>query len=197
MGAATTEVTLGLERDEPTFPDSPVGRLERQAHSKDVQCEELLDAGDEEGAHIARVEAEELRGQAQGLDDPAESDGASVAELNAGPAVGEMPPAADPDDFIEPEEIIVAGLDISPAALGGKAPQSGVLTLTGAKATLAQGTFLKKGMKIGFSGVAVVNEVSQKDHHDPTTSQVTGAEQKHKARVLVLDVQLPQEAAGK
>jgi hypothetical protein len=94
----------------------------------------------------------------------------------------------DEDAPTGPEDIIVAGVQMSFPDMGGKRPTSATLVFTGGKVELQGGTAFKKGMAISFSGVAIVNHVAQKDTHDPQTGQVVSAEQQHKARIIDLKV---------
>ena len=118
---------------------------------------------------------------------------AAQAELNAEPSqkaeTHEDVPDSAPDD-LPPEEIIVAGLEMTFPKMGGKEPQGATLKLVGGKVKLQEGTALKKGMTIRFSGTAVVNFVGQKDSHDAATSQVVSAEQRHEARITDLRVEV-------
>lgn len=158
-----------------------MGRHEKAAHEKDIAHDELLEQGDEEGANFARIEADAER--------------ANAAELReeAGEPTGAMQNEREPQaDDIPPEEIIVAGIDMSYPSLGGKRPTAASLKLVGTKVKLVAGTGFKKGTRIQFTGVAVVNFVGQKDGHDPTTQMVTDAEQRHEARVTDLIVEVPE-----
>jgi hypothetical protein len=111
------------------------------------------------------------------------------AELDTEPLQMAGVPDSAPDD-LPPEEIIVAGLEMTFPKMGGKEPQGATLKLVGGKVKLQEGTALEKGMTIRFSGVAVVNFVGQKDQHDSATSQVVSAEQRHEARITDLRVEV-------
>lgn len=163
------------------YEDGPIGRHERLADEKDAQADELIDAGDEEGAQIARIEANAEREKAREL-----------REGEGGEPTGEMQSEVATPEEIPPEEIIVAGIEMSYPSLGGKRPTGASLKLVGAKVKLAAGTGFKKGTRIQFTGVAVVNFVGQKDEHDATTQQVTDAIQRHEARVTDLIVEVPE-----
>lgn len=195
MGAAATaeapaEPIAGQMELDPQFDDGPVGRLQKQAHDKDLLVEELEDAGDTEGADIARIEADALRSEARELAGKlGPVDPASKAEPEQG--AGDPP---EPDDAPAPlaEDIVVAGLEMEPIDFGGKKPTSGVLKFTGTSVKLMHGTFLKKGMVVKFSGTAVVNDVGGKDIIDTSTQQVTDAVQRHSAQIRSLSVEIPE-----
>jgi len=90
-------------------------------------------------------------------------------------------------------EIIVSGIEMPYAKLGGKPPTHGSLKLSGGKVALAQGTAFKKGQTIHFSGTAVIKDVGTVDTHDSATQTVSDTEQRHVARIIALDVQVPTE----
>lgn len=145
--------------------------------------------GRDEAAQEHESEAAELERKLAGLkteagestskDDPA----AEAAAAAARDAAAEQ---------IAPEEIIVRGVEMDYAELGGKKPTGASVTLTGAKALLEVGTALQKGTTIRFAGIAVVSEVKQKDKVDPETQQVTDAKQVHTARVLDFEIEVPE-----
>lgn len=199
MAAATTDAPAApIEgQTEIVFADGPIGRAEKRAHERDLQVEELEEAGDTEGADIARVEADQARQEVASLKEklgdepPAETGKAEELKDEAGESTGAMPPAAPNDSELLPEDIVVAGLKIEAADLGGKKATSATLDLTGMKARLAAGTFLRKGNVVHFTGTAIVNDVGGKDIHDSTTGQVTDAVQRHKARVVKLEIEIP------
>lgn len=169
------------------FDENPeVARHEKLAEDKDAQADALIDNGDEEGANILRIEAEDERSKAAEL------------KAEAGEATGQGDPAADAvaaerseAAALPPEDIIVSGIQMSYPSMGGKKPTSATLKLVGGKVNVAEGTAFKKGQTIAFSGVAVVNFVGQKDKHDAATQQVTGAEARHEARITDLVVEIP------
>lgn len=72
--------------------------------------------------------------------------------------------------------------------LGGHRPESASLRFTGMKVRLVDGKAFKKGQTIRFEGVAIVNEVAQKDAHDSETQEVVATEQRHSARIVELRV---------
>lgn len=89
------------------------------------------------------------------------------------------------------EEIRVDGTtQLSMFDLGGKQAQSSSLRLTGGKVRLVDGAAYAKGDTITGTFTAVVNEVGQKDTHDPSTGIVVSAEQKHSARITDLRVKV-------
>jgi len=90
-------------------------------------------------------------------------------------------------------EIIVSGIEMPYAKLGGKPPTHGSLKLSGGKVALAQGTAFEKGQTIHFSGTAVIKDVGTVDTHDSATQTVSDTEQRHVARIIALDVQVPTE----
>jgi hypothetical protein len=143
---------------------------------EETGLERLSDWSDQEWEYQKKKARETAATQAA-LD--AEPSRAAVDE-----ALADLPDSA-PDD-LPPEEIIVAGLEMTFPKMGGKEPQGATLKLMGGKVKLQEGTALKKGMTIRFSGTAVVNFVGQKDSHDAATSQVVSAEQRHEARVTDL-----------
>jgi hypothetical protein len=172
------------------FDENPeVARHEKLAEDKDAQADALIDNGDEEGANILRIEADDERSKAAELRE------------NAGEATGQGDPvaeavAAERRDVeaaaLPPEDIIVSGIAMGYPNMGGKKPTSATLKLVGGKVNVAEGTAFKKGQTIAFSGVAVVNFVGQKDKHDAATQQVTGAEARHEARITDLVVEVPE-----
>jgi len=169
------------------FDENPeVARHEKLAEEKDAQADALIDNGDEEGANILRIEAEDERSKAAEL------------KAEAGEATGQGDPAADAvaaerrdaeAAALPPEDIIVSGIEMSYPSMGGKKPTSATLKLVGGKVTVAEGTAFRKGETVKFSGTAVINFVGQKDKHDSATQQVTGAEQRHEARITDLRVE--------
>lgn len=186
------DATTAIDSDETVggFDENPeVARHERLAESKDAEADELIDKGDEEGANILRIEADDERSKAAELRE------------NAGEATGQGDPvaeavAAERRDVeaaaLPPEDIIVSGIAMGYPNMGGKKPTSATLKLVGGKVNVAEGTAFKKGQTIAFSGVAVVNFVGQKDKHDAATQQVTGAEARHEARITDLVVEVPE-----
>jgi hypothetical protein len=114
------------------------------------------------------------------------------AELN-----GEVPPgqvdidgAVTPADPVPPvEEIRVDGtVQLSMFDLGGKRATTSSLRLTGGAVKLVDGAAYKKGDVLTGTFTAVVNEVGQKDDHDPKTGIVVSATQKHSARITDLRI---------
>lgn len=158
------------------------GRLERVAQAKNEQADELLEAGDEEAANIARIEADDAQSQAQ--------------ELRAeGGATGAMPASAEglTEVPLDPEEIIVNGIEMEYLDFGGKKPGGASLKLVGGKVALERGHAFPKGTRIKFEGEAVVGKVAGVDTRDPKTGQVTNSEQQHDARIVQLYVSLPDD----
>ena len=127
---------------------------------------------------------------AAGTQAPPESGRKEEFEEEAGPAVGDMPPNPPEDTSPPPlEAIVVTGTEQRGLfQAGGKAPTSAVLTLTGGKAELAQGTTLRKGQIISGSFVAVVREVGQKDKVDGSTQLVVDCVEKIGAKVTDLRI---------
>lgn len=170
------------------FDENPkVARHEKLAEQKDAQADEMIEQGDEEGANIARIAADDERSKAAEL------------KAEAGQATGKGDPAAEAvaaeqrdAEALPPEDIIVSGIAMNYPSLGGKKPTSASLKLVGGKVELAEGTAFKKGMTITGSFVAVVNFVGQKDKHDAATQQVTGAEARHEARITDMVVEIPE-----
>jgi hypothetical protein len=103
---------------------------------------------------------------------------------------GDDSPLGPPAPPVPPvEEIRVDGtVQLSMFDLGGKQAQSSSLRLTGGKVKLVDGAAYRKGDVIAGTFTAVVNEVGQKDTHDPQTGIVVSAEQKHSARITDLRV---------
>jgi hypothetical protein len=157
---------------------------------------------EEEAEAIAAQQAEE-----KGLDETAAKHFERADSLReridrlkaeAGPATDPSDPAAEAAeaerrdseaDALTPEEIIVSGIEMDLPQLGGKKPNGGTLTLTGASALLAEGTSLPKGTTISGKFVAVVDDVGSKDKRDKETNQVADCTAYFKAAVtdLVLD----------
>lgn len=87
------------------------------------------------------------------------------------------------------EEIRVDGTtQLAMFDLGGKQATASTLTFTGGTVRLVDGQAFAKGDVIRFEGTAVINEVGQKDDHDPKTGIVVAASQKHGARITSLVV---------
>lgn len=148
----------------------------------DAELRDLAAGEDERAAVAADVLAERER-QQYGAPEPADNE------------PGEEPdPADDPDARAaapEPDvdEILLDGTaQLSMFNLGGKLPTGSTLALTGGKVDLVQGQAFSKGDRVRLTIEAVVNEVGQKDAHDPKTGQVVSCEQRHKARIV--DMQL-------
>lgn len=124
----------------------------------------------------------------------ANGDGTAKArnlEDNAGPAVGNMPPA-EPERAPHPEvdEIRVEGTEqLSIFDVGGKRANTATMKLTGGKVKLVDGQGFKKGTRVRFTGEAIVDDVGQKDETDPKTGQVVAAQQRHAARIVDLTVE--------
>lgn len=103
--------------------------------------------------------------------------------------MGDVAQIQMPEREPEPEEIRVAGTtQLSIFDLGGKKAASATIRLVGGKVALMEGQAYRKGDAIHFEGTAVVNEVGQKDQHDPKTGLVVSAEQRHGARIVDLVV---------
>jgi hypothetical protein len=187
----TTDTSIEDDATVGGFDENPeVARHEKLAEEKDERADELVEEGDDEGAQILRIEADEERSKAAQLKE------------NAGAATGEGDPAAEAAARavadaeaadLPPEEIIVSGVKMPYGKLGGKTPTGGTLSFSGGKIELEQGTAYKKGQTIRGTFVAVVKEVAQVDTHDSATQQVTSAEQRHVARFIDLTVEVPAE----
>lgn len=143
------------------------------------------------GAKRADRERDEAKERAAA---EANGDGTAKArnlEDNAGPAVGEMPPA-EPEKAPEPiiDEIRVEGTEqLSIFDVGGKRANTATMKLTGGKVKLVDGQGFKKGTRVWFTGEAIVDDVGQKDETDPKTGQVVAAQQRHGARIVDLTVE--------
>lgn len=183
-GQTTVSDQLAKQRD------GEVARLNRAAEKKIEQAEKLEDDDDPEGADIARIEATDLQQKAAAL---RTKGGAAVdpprdPEADAEKAQKDDQASSD----LAPEEIIVAGIEMPYINVGGKKATHGSLKLSGGKILLQAGTAFKKGTTIEFSGKAVIKDVGVVDTHDPTTRQVTDAEQRHVARIVDLQVEVPE-----
>lgn len=115
------------------------------------------------------------------------------ASSNGAPPAGQIDidgkTVKEPDPPIE--EIRVDGTtQLTMFDLGGKQAQSSSLRLTGGKVKLVDGAAYLKGDTITGTFTAVVNEVGQKDTHDPATGIVVSAEQKHSARITDLRIKV-------
>lgn len=109
------------------------------------------------------------------------------AGLSTGPMQNEKVPPAPVAP--EPDEIRIDGTaQLEMFDVGGKKANTATLNLTGGKVKLIDGQAFHKGTRIKFSGEAIVNDVGQKDDEDPKTRQVVSAEQRHKARIVDLQV---------
>lgn len=187
--------------EEKGYDVTPTATAER---SKTEQAVHDLEQDIEREENEAAYQREQGReDQAQAHDAEAE---ASRAKLNAlkdeaGDATGEGDPAAEAAtnamrdaeaDRPPPEEIIVSGIEMPYADLGGKKPTGGTLSLSGGKIMLEQGTAFSKGQTITGSFVAVVKDVGQVDTHDAATQQVVSSEQRHVARITDLIVEVPE-----
>lgn len=143
------------------------------------------------GAKRADRERDEAKERAAA---EANGDGTAKArnlEDNAGPAVGNMPPA-EPERAPHPEvdEIRVEGTEqLSIFDVGGKRANTATMKLTGGKVKLVDGQGFKKGTRVRFTGEAIVDDVGQKDETDPKTGQVVAAQQRHGARIVDLTVE--------
>jgi hypothetical protein len=157
---------------EPGIVDEETG-LERLSDWSDGEWEYQKKKARETAATQAALDAEPSR--------------AAVDE-----ALADLPDSA-PDD-LPPEEIIVAGLEMSFFSAGGKKPTTASLAFTGGKVKLREGTALKKGQRIVGRFEAVVNFVGQQDETDGATGQVTACEQQHKARFVDLALGMPTDA---
>jgi hypothetical protein len=172
--AASTETDPFDPEAEGSYPDGEIGRLLRMADIKNADADDLAE-DDSQAAALLREEAEDYLKKARVL----ESEQTSI------PVPGE-----DPEMPADPIEIVVRGIELEYADLGGKRPEGAEIRLTGLGAIkLVEGTGFPKGTRIRFSGEAVVNDSGQKDFHDPTTQQVTSAVQRYGARVTDIRVE--------
>lgn len=203
-GEASVSATATQAPPEPKrsdFADDEAGRHEYNIAVHERNAEILGEAGDKDGADIEVAEAESEREKLTALKKGGSRGSKEELEAEAGAAVDPSDPAADAAaadvrdsevDDLDPADIIVAGIDIDYADLGGKKPTGATLKLVGTKAELQEGTGLKKGRRIKFSGEAIVNDRGQKDHHDTTTGQVTSATERYEARVVDLKIEVPE-----
>jgi hypothetical protein len=87
------------------------------------------------------------------------------------------------------EEVRVHGTaQLTMFDVGGKRATTSSVRLSGGSVKLVDGQAYKKGDVIHFEGTAVVNEVGQKDEHDPKTGIVVSATQRHGARITDLTI---------
>lgn len=100
------------------------------------------------------------------------------------------PAQSEPDARQEPTEeelaLVIDGSDQLSFNVGGKAPTSATLRLTGGKLEV-EGQF-DKGQVIAVRVEAVVDDIGFKDKTDPKTSQVVGCERRQKARIVGVDL---------
>lgn len=158
------------------------------AQLSDAELNTIVDEGGQsEQAQIARAVLEE-RDAAYG---PNQADGkAEELKSEAGEPVGEMPPAESDGGQPEVDEIVLQGTSqLELFEMGGKKATRATIKFAGGKVKIEKGQGFKKGERIKFSGEAIVNEVGQKDEHDPQTGQVVDCEQRHGARIVDLSVE--------
>jgi hypothetical protein len=116
-------------------------------------------------------------------------------ELEAARAAEGVPPAGqrtiDGGEVAVPlDELRLEGpAQLSMFDVGGKRATSATIKLTGGKVKLVEGTAFRKGDVITGTFTAVVNDVGQRDAHDPATGLVVSAEQRHGARITDLRVE--------
>lgn len=157
------------------------------AELSDQELQALADGDDEGNAKVAKATLSER--QAEFADRKAQE-----VKGEAGEPTGEMQKEVAPPEPQEPvvDEILVDGTteleQLGLFEMGGKKPTRASIKFTGGKVKLVAGTAFRKGDRIRFSGEAVVNDVGQKDDHDPKTSQVVDCEQRHGARIIDLVV---------
>lgn len=132
-----------------------------------------------ERADTVRERIERLKAEAGDATDPSDPAADAVAAERRDEETANL----------APEDIIVAGIEMSHVDFGGKKPDTGKLTLTGASAELQEGTALPKGTMLSGRFVAIVDDVGSKDTRDKETQQVTDCVARYKAVVtdLVLD----------
>lgn len=179
-----------------TATQEPPGELTEAVQlAQDIEREEgeasyQRDNGREDQAASHDEEAAKLREKLEGL----QGEAGEPTDKRDPAADAAKAAAADADaDALDPETLIVRGLEIPYLKAGGKAPTSGSLKLTGAKAEVEHGTAFKKGTRIHFAGYAVIKKVAAVDKHDVSTGQVTESEQVHEARVVDLVVEVDGE----
>jgi hypothetical protein len=109
-----------------------------------------------------------------------------TADPDQGPGQTEIPGDEAPADAPEPQ---ADGGLVAPGSssqlsfdIGGKAPTSATLTLTGGKIEI-EGQF-EKGEIVDLHIQARVNDVGFKDQEDSKTGQVVGCERRQKARII-------------
>lgn len=149
------------------------------AELSDTELQALADGDDEGNAQTAR---DALNSRAAQFGDGK----AEELKGEGGEPTGEMQREQDPP---EPQQVDVDEIRIDGTAqldlfnLGGKKATGSSLALTGGKVSLIDGQAFNKGDRIRLTIEAVVNDVGQKDAHDPKTGQVVSCEQRHKARI--------------
>lgn len=138
----------------------------------------------------ATVEETDQEREARLAAEQAEMDGDNGAELEQGGKIADGQTGAKQVDSA-PEELLVAGttqLELLPS-LGGKKPTGSTVTLQGLGGIpVMQGQAFEKGQLVRFEGVALIEEVAQKDNVDRKAGVAVGCKQIHKA--FTTDVRL-------
>lgn len=179
-------------------PDAPATQQEEIALFREYRelADDALDAivADPPGDLSGRVAGEVLAERAQEFDAAGEGSKAEEVQKEGGKSTGKMQKApAEKPAPPERDEIQVDGTtQLELFDVGGKKPTKATVKFTGGKVKIVSGQAFKKGTRIKFSGEAIVNELTQKDEHDPQTGIVTDCEQRHGARIVDLVV----ESAG-
>lgn len=168
------------------------------AELSDAEVQAIADGDHAEQAEVAAAIMAE-RDETFGGETAASSNGngeggkakGKAAELKkeGGEPVGKMPDKEPEKTEPEVDEIVLDGsTQLELFDVGGKKATRATIKFTGGKVKLSAGKGFKKGERIKFTGEAIVNEVGQKDEHDPQTSQVVDCEQRHSARIVDLSV---------
>lgn len=157
---------------------------EEMRELSDTELNSIVEEGGKsEQATLARTVLEE-RAEAFGSKQSEELKG------EAGEPVGKMPAKEAGSSQPEVDEIVLQGSSqLELFDMGGKKATRATIKFSGGKVKIEAGQGFKKGHRIRFSGEAIVNEVGQKDEHDPQTGQVVDCEQRHGARIVDLSVE--------
>lgn len=159
----------------------------------DAELQDLATGDDAGNAEVAQATLAERNRTFGEQTAPAKGSKSEEVRQEGGEPTGAMPDSAPEDPLPDVDEIRIDGTaQLSAFNLGGKLPTGSSLALTGGKVALVDGQAFHKGDRVKLTIEAVVNNVGQKDAHDPKTGQVVSCEQQHKARIV--DVQL--DSAG-
>lgn len=168
-----------------TTMDPPTA--EAMAAMSDADLQELVADGgeDSEQFELATAELEKRRKDFPEASPAKKGSKAREIRGEAGEATGAVPHSAPPDPLPDVDEIKIDGTaQLDMFNLGGKRATGSSLALTGGKVSLVDGQAFNKGDRIKLTIEAVINDVGQKDAHDPKTGQVVSCEQRHKARIV-------------